>query len=219
MLAPVKNFLANQARQPSGWFGRTIAPRVFNKENHAMEDFGMELLDIQSQDHVLEIGFGNGRLVGGMLKTVKNGKVYGIDLSADMVDLVNQKHQDAISEGRLALTQGSVEELPYADEGFNKIFTANTIYFWPQPQVNLREIKRTLKPGGVFACALRLKDQMEATESAFKNSVVSMNRDIFEHLYEADEVQQLFEAAGFQGVTLNKRETKQETLHVVTAIK
>lgn len=219
MLTSVKNFLANQARQPSGWFGRTIAPKVFNKENKAMEQFGLEAMNLQSNDQVLEIGFGNGHLIGEMLPQLKDGKAYGVDLSEDMVDLALKLNKEWVDQGKLELTQGSVEALPYEDETFDKIFTANTIYFWPQPGQNLQEIKRVLKPGSLFACGLRLKDQMQATDSSFKNSVVKRNRNIFEHLYEADEIQQLFEKAGFKQVKLHQKEENGENVHVISGVK
>ena len=41
--------------------------------------------------------------------------------------------------------EGSVEALPFADDGFDKIITVESFYFWPDPQENLKEVRRVLK--------------------------------------------------------------------------
>lgn len=45
MVPAIKNYLANQARKPSGWFGRIVSPLVFNHENSEMEDYGLRLMN------------------------------------------------------------------------------------------------------------------------------------------------------------------------------
>jgi hypothetical protein len=53
--------------------------------------------------------------------------------------------------------------------------------------------------------------------SDFKNSVVRDNRQVFEHLYTNEDVQELFRKAGFRNVRLHSREGSKEMLHVVSA--
>lgn len=47
---------------------------------------------------------------------------------------------------RFELYDGSV--FPFGDEGFDRLFTVNTIYFWEDPAHTLSEVHRVLKPGG-----------------------------------------------------------------------
>lgn len=209
MLSSIKTYLANQARKPSGWFGRIVAPRVFNKSNGEMEDFGLELMDPQKDEHILEIGFGNGRLISEIIPKLENGKVCGIDISDEMVELASERNSNWINNGKLDLHEASVADIPYPDNYFDKIFTCNTIYFWPHPKENIREIKRVLKPEGQFLCAFRDKSLMKS-----KSSAVTENRDIFQNLYEPGGVKQLFNDAGFQQVELKTGSNGKEDFYV-----
>ncbi len=215
MLTAMKTYLARQARKPSGWFGRTVAPRVFNKENHELEQFGLELMKPQPSDHILEIGFGNGRLLSHILPLLKDGKASGIDLSPEMVALATQRNRQWIDKGMLDLVTGSVEQIPYVDSSFHQVFTANTIYFWPEPEQNLREVKRVIAENGRFLCAMRLRHQMTGRASAFQRSVVNENLDVFQHLYSEDEVQELFKRAGFRDVRIHTKTGSKEHLYIV----
>lgn len=52
--------LAEQARRPSGFFGK-LASRVMVRANQEGIEWTIELLDIQPADRVLEIGFRGAR--------------------------------------------------------------------------------------------------------------------------------------------------------------
>lgn len=209
MLSTIKTYLANQARKPSGWFGRIVAPRVFNRENSHMEEFGLELMDPDEDDHILEIGFGNGRLISEMVPLVEKGKVCGIDLSEEMVEVAAKNNARWTNNGRLDIQKASIADIPYPDNYFDNAFTCNTLYFWPDPVENLREVKRVLKPNGQFFCAFRDKELMES-----KSSAVTDNRDIFENLYQPEEVKQLFQEGGFEEVAVHKNTQNSEEFYV-----
>jgi len=215
MITGMKSYLARQARKPSGWFGRTVAPRVFNKENREVEQFGLELMKPKPGDCILEIGFGNGRLLSHILPHLGDGKASGIDLSPEMVALAAKRNRQWMHKGMLDLVTGSVEQIPYGDNSFDQVFTANTIYFWPEPEHNLRKVKRVLEEGGRFLCAMRLRHQMTGRASAFQRSVVNENLDVFEHLYDEEEVQELFSRAGFRDVRIHTRTGSGEHLYIV----
>jgi ubiquinone/menaquinone biosynthesis C-methylase UbiE len=206
MLASVKSYLANQARKPTGWFGRVVAPIVFNRENKPMEQFGLKLLDPQKDDRILEIGPGNGRLISEIMPTIEEGKVYGIDISEQMVELTSKRNKKWIDKGLLETRKASISDIPYPNNHFDKVFTCNTIYFWPDPVKDLNEVFRVLKPNGVFLCALRTKRQMESI-----NSVVRDNKDVFQNLYQDKDVKQLFKKARFVDINHHKKHIIQKS--------
>lgn len=210
MISSIMNYLANQARKPSGWFGRLVAPRVFNHENKHMEDFGLELLEPQKDDNNLEIGFGHGRLISEMTPQIKNGKICGIDISEQMVDLAIKHNKKWIRNGKLEIEQASIANIPFPDNHFDKVFTCNTIYFWPDSLQNIREVKRVLEPKGKFCCTFRDKQLMES-----KSSAVTENREIFQNLYRPDEVIELFQEAGLKNVIHKNKNSNSEEIHVV----
>ena len=59
--------------------------KIFDYGNAAINDFMKELLSLKENDHVLEIGFGTGKLIFEMAKQVNKGIIEGIDLSDTMV--------------------------------------------------------------------------------------------------------------------------------------
>jgi SAM-dependent methyltransferase len=62
---------------------------------------------------------------------------------------------------RLRVQLGDIAALPFASATFDRVFTINTIYFWPNTVQGLGEIRRVLKPGGLAVIALRSRENME----------------------------------------------------------
>lgn len=190
----IKKFIATQLSHPSGWFGKKIIAVLLNKGNSTLENMGLKLMDIQPADSILEIGFGNGRLISLMGEKIQSGKIRGIEISKDMIDLAIEKNKALISSNKLIIQEASVEKIPAEDKTFDKIFTANTIYFWPNPITNIQEVLRTLKPGGKFYCAIRPEDEMLA------QGAISTNRTIFKNLFSETSIKKFLLDAGFNEV-------------------
>lgn len=198
----IKSFFAKQARKPSGLFGRIFTGILLNKANASLEDMGLKLMNPEPDSTILEIGFGNGRLISRMGEVITNGKITGIDISKEMITQAKKKNIQLINSGKLELIEASVEDIPAGDENFDKIFTANTIYFWPNPDENIKEITRTLKPGGKFYCALRLKDEMK------NNKMIGSNLRIFKNLFSKNDIKTFLERSEFKDVTVYTEEDK-----------
>jgi ubiquinone/menaquinone biosynthesis C-methylase UbiE len=79
----LKNF-NSQFAHPEGWVGRFVGTILVLK-NRARNAWTISMLDIQSDDQVLEIGFGPGQAIQEIAKLTPNGFVAGIDLSDTMV--------------------------------------------------------------------------------------------------------------------------------------
>jgi len=71
-----------------------------------------DLLEIRSDDNVLEIGFGPGVIIKHLPKRVSVGHIAGVDLSGEMVKQARARNATAIKTGRVDLRQGSAERLP-----------------------------------------------------------------------------------------------------------
>lgn len=194
--------LARQAKKPSGWFGRNFITKLLNRRNYEIELFGLETLDVQPDDQILEIGPGNGRLMKWVSEKLSKGKVSGIDLSKDMVIAAQKKLREEILANKAEIKQSGISSIPYANSSFNKIITCNSIYFWPEPQQDIKEILRVLKPEGMFICGMRLKDQM------LKRKLVAGNREVFKNIYSEEEVVLLLKNGGFINVELRTKPAK-----------
>ncbi len=57
------SFFSQQARKPAGLFGRFVMSTIFNKGNADLNGFVKELMAVQKNDSILEIGFGTGQLM------------------------------------------------------------------------------------------------------------------------------------------------------------
>ena len=169
-----------------------------------------EQLLLQENDHVLEIGFGTGKLMFEMAKLVNKGLIEGLDLSDTMVAIAEKKNKKYIAEGKVIIRQGDFEETAYNDNRFDKICSANTVYFWPHPDNCLKKILRILKPGGKLILAFEDIKQLESRP---------LNTNIF-HIYHQDEIKKLLSGNGFSGsIDMISKEIKSLRYHCVVAVK
>lgn len=198
----LKSFFAEQARKPSGLFGRIFTGKLLNKANASLENMGLKLMEVEPDSTILEIGFGNGRLISKMGEILTNGKITGIEISKEMITQAEKKNIQLINSDKVELIEASVEKIPVGNENFDKIFTANTIYFWPNPEKNIKEVKRTLKYGGKFYCALRPKEEM------MNNKMIGSNLGIFKNLFSENDIKTFLESSGFKDVTVHTKEEK-----------
>ena len=142
-----QRYLDGQYRQPSGLIGRWIGGRMARQ--HQPENlWTVNLLDVQPNDHILEIGFGPGIAVEAVAQRVTNGLVAGVDFSPTMVALASQRNAAAIRARRVDLRCGDAAQLPFADAAFDTAYSIHSIYFWANPALALREIHRVLKRNG-----------------------------------------------------------------------
>ena len=152
--------MARQLRRPSGGMGNKVGS-MMNKANSFLYDSTLSVMQPAEGDHILEIGFGNGKFFDRIFSMAPGLRVKGIDFSATMVKDALQRNQEALSGGTLELVSGSSETMPFASGCFDKIFCINVVYFWDNPQTHLQEIRRVLKPGGKFYVTIRTRESME----------------------------------------------------------
>ena len=106
-----------------------------------------------------------------------------------------------VESGKMKVLEGSVEALPFADDGFDKIITVESFYFWPDPQENLKEVRRVLKEGGTFLLVADTYNKEGLDPKTLENICRF-------HLFTptAEEFRKLFEKAGFTGIQIHVKE-------------
>ncbi|MDB5013295.1 MAG: class SAM-dependent methyltransferase [Daejeonella sp.] len=181
--------LAKQLRKPEGDAGVSVG-KIMNEGNAGMYQLTFEMLGLEAKYRVLEIGFGNGKFIPELLSLADNVYYVGIDYSDVMVEsaskLIEETH---ISNAEVI--QASVSEMPFPDGSFNRAFTINTLYFWPDPEKDIMEIKRVLAESGCFCMAFRPPEVLEKTgliNHGFKS-------------YSLAQVIDLFTVAGFKNIS------------------
>ena len=203
-------FFSKQAQKPSDIFERFTMSRIFDEGNEELNAFIKELIAPEETEHILEIGFGTGRLIHDMAGITRHGLVEGVDFSPTMVSIARKRNKKYMADGRVILCRGCFEDLSYDESSFDKICTANTLYFWHNPENTLRKILRILKPGGKFFIGFGDKDELKKK---------SLNKEIF-HFYTPDDVKHLLINSGFTGkIDIMGRDGHAFYLHCAVAVK
>jgi ubiquinone/menaquinone biosynthesis C-methylase UbiE len=112
---------------------------------------GLEKLDAQPGEKVLEIGFGTGHSLVSLAQSVgPTGKVYGLDLSNRMLDVARDTLHKAGLVDRVEMTCGDAVQLPYPPGLLDGIFMSFTLELFDAAEIPtvLAECKRVLRPQG-----------------------------------------------------------------------
>ena len=203
-------FFSEQARRPDGIFGRMVMSIVFDRGNAFMNDFVSELMSVQTDDRIFEIGFGTGKLIYKLAQQIDKGFIEGVDFSRTMVSIAQKRNKKNIATGKVKIFEGDFDTMPCEKETFSKVCSVNTLYFWPTPVHTARKIADILKPDGKFILAFEDIEQLKQRK---------LNQEVF-HLYSKDEVQDLLINAGFSNnVSIVSRKKGKSIFHCVVAIK
>jgi len=183
----LSDFSARQLAHPSGFLGKLIG-KGMDRDNRLLIYWTLEILDIQPDDKVLEIGFGTGLGIQKAAELASRGWVAGIDLSRTMVQEAEKLNAVSIAAGRVLLKEGTSTSLPFADDEFDKVFAVNVHYFWEDPVSNLQGIRRVMRSGGRLALGFVDKEGMRNQK---------FTRSELLKLYSAEEIVLLLREAGF----------------------
>ena len=149
-LAPAE--LVRQLGKPEGAASVDVALRM-NQLNAKINEAVYTRLDLAAGMDVLEVGFGNGRLVPSLMRRADGLNYVGVDISPTMVEEAGRFNAPLIAAGQTAFHLADAERLPAADASLDRVFAVNVIYFWTDPPRQLGEIRRVLKPDGFSVVA------------------------------------------------------------------
>ncbi|NJO43524.1 MAG: class I SAM-dependent methyltransferase [Cyanobacteria bacterium CRU_2_1] len=116
---------------------------------HISEQVTQCILDLvlaTSETQFFEPGIGTGRIA---LPIVQRGYAYaGVDISEKM--MMELRHKLQGTSHRLSLFHADATSLPFADHSFDVAIAVHILHLIPNWQQALAEIRRVLKPTGVF---------------------------------------------------------------------
>lgn len=191
----IQSWIGKQMREPKGLFSKWVA-RYMEKNHHNINEWTLQLLNIQENDRILEIGTGRGITLSKVAEKLDRGKVYGVDASRHMIKYAKRKHKKLAEQDKAVITLGKAEQLPFDDRSFNKLFTVQTIYYLKDIEQVMKEVYRVLQVDGeVFLSFQKQELIKEQKRSASFSS------------YSEQEISHLFSAYHFREVSVYHYDT------------
>ena len=182
--------LEDQYQCPKGARGRLVAT-MMNQHHEPLTLWGLTKVTVGSDYVVLDVGCGGGKTVNRLAQLAPQGKVFGIDCSADMVKFSNKINKSLIAQNRVEIIDGAVEKMRFEDNFFDLVTAFETYYFWTKFPDALKEIRRVLKPGG----KLLLGNEMISGGTPAK-----IIEETHVKLLPLQEIQKVMESVGFVNV-------------------
>ena len=154
-------YFSKQARKPSGLYGRFFMSKVFDQGNAILNNMVKEQVFLKDSSHILEIGYGTGKLINEIASGMGRVVIEGIDFSDAMAAMARKRNKKHIDHGKVILKKGDFDRTFFDENHFDTVFSTNTIYFWPHPETTLARILDLLKPGGRLILGFEDIAQME----------------------------------------------------------
>lgn len=124
----------------------------------SLETINLQRIGMRPGDKILDLGCGEGRHAISMF-LLADVHVTGIDLSDKDLGTANSRLADFTSHTvqphkSCIFAKADGRTLPFPDNTFDQVICAEVLEHIPQYQQVLGEIKRVLKPGGIFAASV-----------------------------------------------------------------
>ena len=147
------------ARKPVGEDGRIMIRRMNGGSHAQLAAWGFSLLDgiaggpdrcSPQPEAILDAGCGGGANLARWMERCPDAHLTGLDFSPVSIDESRRFNSAEIASGRCTVVQGDVMDMPFADDTFDCVSAFETVYFWPDIARAFDQVKRALRPGGIF---------------------------------------------------------------------
>lgn len=149
--------IGKQMQYPKGLFGKILFAWMTPK-TIAHARWTADLLEIQTEDKIIEIGFGDGSNIKLLLQKAIRGFVTGVEISKTAIEMASKKNAEAISDGRVKLHLAQGNALPFENNTFDKACSVATAYVIEDPGAVFKEMFRVLKPNGRAAITFPVRE-------------------------------------------------------------
>jgi ubiquinone/menaquinone biosynthesis C-methylase UbiE len=138
---------------------------------------------------VLDIGCGTGGLLSVIHEQREAAKLFGLDLSEEMIALARAKLRNA------DLRVGDSEHLPYENGAFDLVTCTFSFHHYPNPKAVLTEVQRVLREGGRLIMA---DPSIFPPLRQVFNALTRFSSDGGVHYYSTREMTDLAKSAGLR---------------------
>ena len=173
---------------------RGMEERHWHTAKHALAR-----MPVEPGERVLDLGSGSG-YAGRALSETTDARTYGLDGSPEMAENARSYTDDP----EIGFLVGDFGSLPFADAALDHAFSMEAFYYAADPHETLRELRRILRPGGTFYCAVNYYEENVHSHDWQDSISVEMTR------WDMGEYRDAFRDAGFHVAaqdTIPDRET------------
>ena len=122
--------------------------RFMGRYAEPLADRFAEYAGVTAGDRALDVGCGPGALTERLVDRLGVGRVSAVDPSAPFVAATAQRLPG------IDVRQGSAEDLPFPDDGFDAALAQLVVHFMTDPVGGLREMARVTRSGGTVAACV-----------------------------------------------------------------
>jgi len=109
----------------------------------------IERVGVGPEHTVLDVATGTGNIA--LRAAAAGASTTGLDLTPELVDVAHMRARELCVD--VEWVQGDVEELPFPDATFDRVFSAFGAQFAPRHNVTAAELVRVCRPGGAIVLA------------------------------------------------------------------
>jgi len=201
---------------------RVLEPEVMDTLEEAIEYDAMDFTEVNTafaqcaielgsqSGLVLDAGTGTARIPILICQRCPQWQMIGIDLAENMLLIGSKNVEQAGLQKQISLELADSKQLPYQDGQFDMVISNSIVHHLPDPLPFFLEIKRVLKPNGAIFIRDLIRPVDEATMNAFVESIGTESeyderqnmllRDSLHAAFTLDEVNELVQKAGLEGV-------------------
>lgn len=127
----------------------------------------LKFLNLKGNEHILDVGCGDGKISAKISKNLPLGSIIGIDISQEMIKFA-QKTFPKNNYSNLEFFVNDAQELNF-NENFDIIFSSFALQWLPKPNIFFKSAFKSLKVSGCLALTIPL-----GISSALEQAVESM---------------------------------------------
>jgi len=144
-------------------------------------------MPVEAGETVLDLGTGSGYALRALRETRDVGVSVGLDASTAMVANARSYTDD----DHLGFLAGDFQHLPFDDDSIDHVWSMEAFYYAHDPATVLAELRRVLRPGGTFFCAVNFFEESVHTHQWQEQVGVEMQ------LWDREQYREAFREAGF----------------------
>ncbi|PSP27303.1 SAM-dependent methyltransferase [Halobacteriales archaeon QH_2_65_14] len=168
-------------------WARTGKDRGMEERHWHTAKHALARMPVEAGEAVLDLGTGSGYALRALRETRNAGRCVGLDGSPEMVQNAREDTDDDL----ISYVCGDFHDLPFADDSIDHCWSMEAFYYAQEPLKTLRELRRVLRPGGTFFCAVNFFEESKHTHEWQDRISIDMQ------LWNRAQYREAFREAGF----------------------